>query len=208
MMITWPKGGRPGRTFEHVSQCWAGSEYAVAALLIQSGLADDGLKVAKAVRDRYDGRQRKEWAMAPGGNPFGEVEWGMYYTRSLSIWSLLTACQGYRYDGPAGAIGFDPVWSPGDHASFFTVAEGWGLFTQKRDQRSQADTLELRHGRLRLSALTFCLPVPADRVRSHLTVDGVAVKTTPQSDGQRVTLRLEKPLEMQATRKLVARFEF
>jgi uncharacterized protein (DUF608 family) len=207
MMITWPKGGRPAPTFDHVSHCWAGSEYAVAALLIQSGLADDGLKIAKAVRDRYDGRKRDEWTIEPGGNPFGEVEWGMFYTRSLSIWSLLTACQGYRYDGPAGVIGFDPVWSPGDHASFFTVAEGWGLFTQKRDQSSQTDTLELRHGRLRLSALTFSLPVPADGVRSYLTVDGVAVMTTPQSDGQRVTLRLEQPLEMQATRKLVARFE-
>ena len=208
MMITWPKGGQPAKTFEHVSHCWAGSEYAVAALLIQSGLAEDGLTIAKAVRDRYDGRQRKEWEFAAGGNPFGEVEWGSYYTRSLSIWSLLTACQGYRYEGPAGAIGFDPVWRPDDHASFFTVAEGWGLFTQKRDAQSQTNTLGLRHGQLRLSALTFSLPVPADRVRSQLTVDGVAVKTTPQFEGQRVTLRLEKSLEMKAPRKLVARFEF
>ena len=206
MMITWPKGDQPARLFEHVSQCWAGSEYAVAALLIQSGLAEDGLTIAKAVRDRYDGRQRKEWEFAAGGNPFGEVEWGSYYTRSLSIWSLLTACQGYRYEGPAGAIGFDPVWKSDDHASFFTVAEGWGLFTQKRDAQSQTNTLELRHGQLRLSALTFSLPVPADRVRSQLTVDGVAVKTTPQFEGQRVTLRLEKSLEMQGPRKLVARF--
>jgi hypothetical protein len=36
----------------------------------------------------------------------------------------------------------------------------------------------------------------------------MAVRATPQSDGQRVTLRLEQPLEMQATRKPVARFEF
>jgi len=48
--------------------------------------------------------------------------------------------------------------------------------------------------------------VPADRVQLQLTVDGVAVKTTPQFEGQRVTLRLEKSLEMQAPRKLVARF--
>ena len=91
--------------------------------------------MTKAISDRYDGRLRTGLASHPtwgySGNPFGDDECGKFYARAMSVWSILLACQGYIYDGPAGVIGFKPVWKPEDHKSFFSAAEGWGLFTQR-----------------------------------------------------------------------------
>lgn len=83
-----------------------------------------------------------------GGNPFGDDEAGKFYARAMSSWSLLLACQGFIYEGPAGKIGFRPTWNPDNHASFFTAAEGWGLFTQQRSDDRQTMRIDLRYGRL------------------------------------------------------------
>jgi len=73
----------------------------------------------------------------------------------MSIWSMLLACQCFIYDGPAGVIGFRPVWKPEDHQSMFTAAEGWGLFTQTRTDGKQTERIEVREGRLRVRTLVF-----------------------------------------------------
>jgi len=44
-----------------------GIEYQVASHLMLMGLVDEGLKIVRTCRDRYDGRSR---------NPFDEVEAG------------------------------------------------------------------------------------------------------------------------------------
>jgi non-lysosomal glucosylceramidase len=169
-MIAWPEGER--RPLPHIlyaDEVMTGFEYSAAGAMIQHGLLREGLMVAKAIADRYDGRRRTDvtdavhasWGYT--GNPFGDDECGKFYARAMSVWSLLTACQGFHYDGPAGVLSFDPVWQPEDHASFFTVAEGWGLYTQ----RAGMATLDLRHGRLFLNtfSVTGAPGLDADNVR-------------------------------------------
>jgi hypothetical protein len=42
---------------------------------------------------------------------------------------------------------------PDDFRAAFTSAEGWGTISQARDERSQTNTVEVKHGRLRLKTL-------------------------------------------------------
>ncbi len=160
MMTTWPKGGRPepGKQLRFADEVMSGFEYSAAAAMITSGLLEEGFTVVKAAEDRYDGQWRSgltDRAWGYSGNPFGDDECGKFYARAMSIWSVLLACQGFIYDGPAGLMGFIPVWQPDDHVSFFTAAEGWGVFAQRRDGNMQTEKIEMRYGKVRVASLIF-----------------------------------------------------
>jgi hypothetical protein len=163
-MIHWPDGKRPAPTILYGDEVMTGFEYAAAAAMVQVGMVKEGFMVVLAASDRYDGRLRTgltdagtaSWGYS--GNPFGDDECGKFYARAMSVWSLLLAAQGFVYDGPAGRIGFKPVWRPHDHASFFTAAEGWGLFTQTRRFGTQRAALALRSGQLAVRELVFAPP--------------------------------------------------
>jgi hypothetical protein len=163
-MIVWPDGRRPAKQIRYGDEVMTGFEYSAAAAMVQCGRLREGLLVAKAVSDRYDGRLRtgltasntSSWGYS--GNPFGDDECGKYYARAMSVWSLLTACQGFVYDGPAQRIGFRPVWRPEDHVSFFTAAEGWGVFKQRRSAKAQTAEIEVRCGQLPIRSFATQLP--------------------------------------------------
>ena len=183
-MITWPKGSQPIPGMKYGDEVMTGFEYAAAASMIQNGMQREGLMVIKAIADRYDGCLRTEGitemdtaAWGYTGNPFGDDECGKYYGRSLSVWSALLALQGFIYDGPAGRIGFRPRWKPENHASMFTAAEGYGLFTQKFDIDKLIVSIDLRCGQLRLKELELEL-AKAKNIRSaavKLSGDSVGV---------------------------------
>ncbi len=170
-MITWPKGQRPAKGTRYADEAMTGFEYAAAAAMIQAGLVREGFATARAVGLRYDGRLRT--GLTPGdfaswgysGNPFGDDECGKFYARAMSAWSLLLAAQGFVYDGPAGRIGFRPVWRPEEHTSFFCGAEGFGVFTQRRSAGQQSEEVALRRGWLVVRSLVFELPPEARAVR-------------------------------------------
>jgi len=203
-MIQWPKGPRPNPCILYGDEAMTGFEYSAAAAMVQVGMLREGYMVAKAVSDRYDGRRRT--GLTPGdtaswgysGNPFGDDECGKFYGRALSVWSLLLASQGFTYDGPAGVIGFDPVYQPDNHASFFTAAEGWGLFRQTRDEDGQQDVLELRYGKLRLTELRLALPEGRDLAECRVSVDGVPIQAEAIANGMQVRVRLEREAALSA----------
>ncbi|MFW6164193.1 MAG: GH116 family glycosyl-hydrolase, partial [Planctomycetota bacterium] len=195
-MITWPREDRPARHMRYADEVMSGFEYAAAAAMVQAGLMREGFTVVHAAAIRYNGRKRTgltgantaSWGYS--GNPFGDDECGKFYARPMSIWSMLLACQGYVYDGPAGRIGFRPVWRPEDHASFFTAAEGWGLFTQTREGTTQTERLEVRYGRLRAKTLVFALPEGAKPTSVAVTVADKAVAATHELHGREITIAL------------------
>jgi uncharacterized protein (DUF608 family) len=214
---TWPDGGQPALVTLYNSEVWAGREYSAAATMIDLGRVRQGLRVVQAVSARYDGRIRNEpyifkgrdkWLESCGagdgaGNPFGDVECGKWYGRSLSSWSLLLALQGFSFDGPRGEIGFAPEFKPENHRSFFTAGEAWGSFAQKRAGGLQRETIGLAYGRLRLTSLEF-------RVNRKARVRGLTVRIGHRSiparattDHGRVTVRLRKPLQVKAGQRLV-----
>lgn len=183
-MITWPKGGRPAPEHQmyYADEVMSGFEYSAAAEMIHEGLLEEGFTIYKAAHDRYDGCLRTglvgndngNWGYT--GNPFGDDECGKYYARAMSMWGALIACQGFIYDGPAGLIGFKPVWKPDDHVSFFTSAEGYGLFTQKRASGKQTDRIEVRHGKLDVKSLVFELAPDMKPSKVDVKVAGKSVE--------------------------------
>jgi len=200
-MISYPQGS-PKKKALYSDQVWSGCEYDLAALLIQQGLVQEGLRVAEAVRDRYDGRLRTDWRYGEGGNPYADVEWGRFYMRSLSVWSILTACQGFRYDGPQGLIGFAPQWQPENHVSPFTYPDGFGVFAQKRDARSQICSLRLLGGKIEFQTLNFALPANEAATASSVRLNGklVASQMTPSG------VKLKEPVLLRPGDVLQAEF--
>jgi hypothetical protein len=201
-MITWPKGGRPAPEHQmyYADEVMSGFEYSAAAEMIHEGLLDEGFTILKAAYDRYDGRLRTglngsengNWGYT--GNPFGDDECGKYYARAMSVWSALIACQGFIYDGPAGLIGFKPVWKPEDHISFFTAAEGYGLFTRKRKGSVQTDRIEVRHGKLQVKSMVFELASEAKLSEVTVKIAGKPVEVKHSMDNGLLTIELPSRL--------------
>ena len=209
-MITWPKGPRPSRHILYADEVMSGFEYSAAAAMVQAGLLREGFAVVRAASLRYDGRLRTgltgsdtaSWGYS--GNPFGDDECGKFYARPMSIWSMLLACQGFVYDGPAGAIGFRPVWKPEDHASFFSGAEGWGLFTQKRAGRTQTERLDVRYGKLRVRTLLFELPENAKPTKVSVAVGGRAIRSAHKLKDAALTISLPAEVTVGKGRAMTA----
>ena len=201
-MIQWPDGKRPPNHTMYADEAMTGFEYAAAATMIQAGMLREGLLVAKAVSDRYDGRIRTalsggdctSWGYS--GNLFGDDECGKFYARAMSSWSLLLAAQGLIFDGPGGTIGFRPRWQSEDHCSFFTAAEGYGVFTQKRTGTAQSEKIELKHGKLTVRTLVF--EVPADTRVSSVAVKagGKDAASACRQNASRVTISLKAPVTL------------
>jgi uncharacterized protein (DUF608 family) len=209
-MITWPGDDRPAKHMRYADEVMSGFEYSAAAAMVQAGLLREGFAIVHAAWIRYDGRRRDGLHFSGGwgtsGNPFGDDECGRYYARPMSIWSMLLACQGAVYDGPAGRIGFRPVWQPADHASFFTAAEGWGLFTQRRGDGEQTDRIELRYGTLGIRELVFELPEGAEEPKVVVRCSEENVPATLAQDGSRVTVALSRLTRLQEGQALTATF--
>jgi len=216
-MIRWPKGGRPpgNKAMLYGDEVMTGFEYSAAVAMVQAGLVREGFMVTRAIYDRYDGGLRTHltgtrtasWGYS--GNPFGDDECGKFYARAMSVWSMLLACQGFVCDSPGGVIGFRPIWKPEDHASFFTSAEGWGLFTQRRAKGKQTELIELRSGKLVLKSLVFELPAGSapTGVKATVGLKMAAAKVTTDGpkespSGTRVRVALGGTLSLQAGQTL------
>ena len=198
-MITWPKNPQPIPGMKYGDEVMTGFEYGAAVTLIQNGMLSEGLMVIKIISDRYDGRLRVEgvsdFANGPwgySGNPFGDDECGKFYGRSLSVWSALLALQGFIYDGPAGRIGFCPTLNPSNHASFFTAAEGYGLFKQTQDQKRINASINLSEGQLRLTEVILHSPDGKRPQSAEVSVAGQTVDARMEVKDGEIRLALQK----------------
>ena len=126
----------------------------------------------------------------------------------MSSWSVLLALQGFSHDGPQQRIGFNPVWQPHDHASFFSAANGWGLFTQTRNASAQESAIHLKFGTLDLKSITLAIPEGTKVSAVRVTLDGKNLpQGTLQQDGSTVEIKLEKPITLQAGSSLILRLQ-
>jgi non-lysosomal glucosylceramidase len=207
-MITWPKGGKPAGHTQYASEVMSGFEYSAAAEMVHMGLLREGFTVLRGASIRYDGRMRKgveAWGW--NGNPFCDDECGKFYARTMSIWSVLLACQGFSGEGPAGRIGFRPVWEPGRHKSFFSAAEGWGLFSQERRAGSQVDELEVASGKLSVKELVFEVREGRKVRKVAVTAGAAEIPSSFEQSGVEVRIRLEKALTVEAGSRLTIRMD-
>ena len=116
VICEWPKGvTKPVVPVPYSEETMHGFEYQAATHMISRGLEEEGLRMVRAVRERYDGRRR---------NPWNEMECGSNYARSMASYALMLVYSGLKYDMPAGKVGFEPLKGRG---RFFWALDGaWG----------------------------------------------------------------------------------
>lgn len=117
IMCDYPDGKKkPIIPIPYCEECMTGFEYSFAGLLISEGFIEEGVKVIRAVRDRYDGKKR---------NPWNEIECGSNYARPMSSYALIPIFSGFEFDLPKNHIGFSPILD-GSFKSIWHIGTGWG----------------------------------------------------------------------------------
>jgi len=193
IMTTWPLSNgdtwavpgmekRPGKSERwqgpggYFDEVWPGQEYQVAAHMIQEGMIEKGLATAKVVHDRHNPIKR---------NPYNEIECSDHYSRSMASYGVFLAVCGFDYHGPKGHLSFDPKITPEDFKAPFTVAEGWGTFTQKRTDGVQKNNLEMGYGALKLSQISLKLEGRKEKKAVlELNGDGIDITVNTNDDGR------------------------
>ena len=141
LLCTWPNGQRPSLPFVYSDEVWTGIEYQVASHLMLVGLVEEGLKIVRTCRDRYDGIVR---------NPFGEYEWGHWYARAMSSYALLQGLSGVRYDAVDKVLYIRPSLE-GDFRSFLCTAAGYGT----AGLRNGEPFIEVREGSIEIKHIDY-----------------------------------------------------
>ncbi|WP_223549042.1 GH116 family glycosyl hydrolase [Aestuariivivens sp. NBU2969] len=150
--LTYPYGEIPVNALHQNDDPWVGYEYQVASHMLREGLLTEGMSIAYGAHLRYDGKTN---------NPWNEIEGGDHYTRAMAAWGMLLGISGFEYDGPAGKIGFAPRLTPENFKCFYSAAEGWGSYSQKRFENTQECILKVEWGVLNLNEISLEMPLKA-----------------------------------------------
>ena len=119
MICNYPDSCRKPRIpIPYNTECMTGFEYSFAGLLYSRGRVQDGEKIVRAVRERFDGEKR---------NPWNEFECGSNYARSMASYALVPILSGFVFDLPKGHIGFRP-YRTGNFETIWSVDGAWGRF--------------------------------------------------------------------------------
>jgi uncharacterized protein (DUF608 family) len=156
LLCSWPLGGRPTYPFIYSDEIWTGIEYQVASHLIFEGMIDEGLKIVRAVRQRYNGLRR---------NPYNEFECGSHYARAMASWGLVLSLSGFDYAAVNKTLHLRSRWSKdGLIRSFFSTNSAWGVFEYGQKHLN----ITPMEGELIINRIvtdTGCLEVPAAKRR-------------------------------------------
>jgi uncharacterized protein (DUF608 family) len=181
LTCTWPKSEYPAEGVRYREEVWTGIEYQVAGHMVWEGMVDEAIAICYGIHKRYHPSKH---------NPFNEVECGDHYARAMASWGVYTALTGYEYHGPKGHIGFAPKITPDKFTAAFTAAEGWGTFTQKRDEKVQRERLVVNWGRLAVQSLAFAIPEDFDVARVTVTLDHTTIKSSYELKAGRIEIKL------------------
>ena len=185
LTCTWPKTAYLKEGTMYREEVWTGIEYQVAGHMIWEGMVTEGLAICRAIHDRYQ---------PDLFNPYNEIECGDHYARAMASWGVYLALMGFEYHGPKGRLGFAPKISPEKFRAAFTAAEGWGAFSQTRDEHHQTGQITLRWGQLRLWELSFVLPEGRASGRVRVERAGAHVHAEAAQHGRHVRIVFEDEL--------------
>ena len=138
VICVYPDGAqKPKIPVPYCEETMTGFEYSFAGLLLIRGKIEEGIKVIKAVRDRFDGEKR---------NPWNEFECGNNYARSMASFAFIPILSGFSYHMSKGYIGFNPYKE--EFKTLWSLDSAWGSF-ESRDNRA---TLNIIEGELTLES--------------------------------------------------------
>ncbi|MBQ4516949.1 MAG: hypothetical protein II997_00010 [Clostridia bacterium] len=155
VICDYPDGvEKPRIPVPYCEETMTGFEYSFAGLLCSRGKIDDGLKVVKAVRDRFDGNNR---------NPWNEFECGSNYARAMASYALIPILSGFEFDMPHHHIGFNPC-KVNDFKCIWSLADAWGNF----EVNNNTVRINVYEGEINLKSLSlkFCNKI------SNVKIDG------------------------------------
>lgn len=119
-MASYPRGELLDFPFPYYTELMTGFEYSTAVHMIYEGQRQEGLRVFKAIRDRYDGKKR---------NPFNEGEYGHRYARAMASWAGILAWTGFHYSAVTKTMKFNDLrgtyfWSNGYQYGTINISNG------------------------------------------------------------------------------------
>ena len=166
VICDYPEGAYvPKIPITYKEECMTGFEYQFAGLLMSEGFINDGIKVVKAIRDRYDGKKR---------NPWNEIECGSNYVRPMASYAMLPILSGFSFDLPNGRIGLDPKVNKDNFRCIWCLGTGWGNVTVN----SSSMRINLNSGSLTLKEIG----IPTEMKTVAVYADGKAIEFNGSTD--------------------------
>ena len=166
---TYEPWQRPKVPLLYSDEVWSGIEYCVASLMMYEGMYEQGLQIAKAVRDRYSGFNR---------NPFNEIECGDHYVRPMSAMSLLFAIIGTQYEAKTKTLKFRITWPKEELKAPFFSGKTFGTINIKNEKGKLKGKLKIHQGDLLIERLLIELTYNA------LSQPNQAIKLRQVSENQ------------------------
>lgn len=189
LLCSWPKGGRPTYPFTYADEVWSGIEYQVAAHLVYEDMIEEGLAIAKGVRDRHDGIAR---------NPWNEFECGHHYARAMASWSLLLAFSGFHCDSHQRHIAFAPKLNFDDFRCFYSTGSGWGVYSQRCASNRLSASIGVSWGELEVQEIKLALPKNARPAKAITSGAGKGFGASLHIDGGFALIKLSEPARIDA----------
>ncbi|SEK74998.1 Uncharacterized protein, contains GBA2_N and DUF608 domains [Olivibacter domesticus] len=183
--VTWQLG--------YFHECMSGFEHQVAAHMMAEGMIDESLILTRVIHDRYHAAKR---------NPFNEIECSDHYARAMASYGTFISACGYEYHGPKGHIGFAPKVKPEDFRAAFTAAEGWGTYSQQKNNGQQRHTISLAYGELTLSSLSFELLNAGEERQVIVHHNGKKIALKAEQLNNKMLIRLKTTLVLKPTESL------
>ena len=173
---------RPRIPFPYFAEVMTGFEHSTAALMLYSGMVEQGVESIRNIRSRYDGEKR---------NPWDEAECGHHYARAMASWTSVVALSGFHYDGPEASVVAVPRVPHNVFECFWSTGTGWGTFSYRPvSTRGTQVTLRVLAGKLPCRWCEITGTGATTSVRSNGRTYSHTIK---QSDG-RTTFQMEQTL--------------
>ena len=181
---------RPRIPFPYYAEVMTGFEHSAAALMIFSGMVDEGIECIHNIRSRYDGEKR---------NPWDEAECGHHYARAMASWSSLVALSGFSYDGLRAAVVAAPRLPHREFRCFWATGTGWGTFSYTQSTANGTQfVLSVLSGELRCQSCE----IKATGTASSVKLDGKSLNHAMDQKADRLVLSLALPVTIRANEAL------
>ena len=171
--MTWQLG--------YFHECMSGFEHQVAAHMMAEDMVDESLVLTRMIHDRYHAGKR---------NPFNEIECSDHYARAMASYgTFITAC-GFEYHGPKGYMRFAPRMGAENFKAPFTAAEGWGTYTQQKNNQGMQATIAVAYGTLSLNVFSLQSSKKVGRITERL--GNKIIPATVKQDGDNRIIQFKK----------------
>ena len=170
---------RPRIPFPYFAEVMTGFEHSTAALMLYSGMVDQGVEAIANIRSRYDGEKR---------NPWDEAECGHHYARAMAAWSSVIALSGFHYNGPVAGVVAVPRIAHKTFSCFWSTGTGWGTFTY----HPTGFTLKVLAGKLPCSSCE----ISGNGRSTAAKTDGRALPHTVKQANGRVVFQMDQPMTL------------